>query len=85
MKVTIDEALAEWESKPRRMGCGRATNWFCKRVKGFRPLRFPRAAGGVYWEHVVAYDGKVIIDLSPQNDAPEGVDMSDGGYGWLET
>ena len=33
------KALNEWNSKKRRMGCVSATNWFCKRVDGFVPLR----------------------------------------------
>lgn len=76
--MTIDEALAEWKSKRRRMGCVSATDWFCKRVPGFAPIRYRRfTAEGDTFEHVVATDGVVRIDLCPDNDAPRDGQASD--------
>ena len=67
--MIVDEALAEWRSKQRRMGCVSATEWFCKRVPGFRPESLDRyTAEGSYFRHVVATDGLVRIDLSPYAD-----------------
>ncbi len=67
----IDEALKEWRSKKRRMGCAAAAEWFCKRVPSFRPESLDRyTAGGDYFGHVVATDGFVRIDLSPYADRP---------------
>lgn len=40
--MTLDEAISEWESKPRKMGCVAATDWLCKRVPRFRPERLRR-------------------------------------------
>lgn len=40
--MNIDETLKEWNSKKRLMGCISATNWFCKRVFNFHPLRLNR-------------------------------------------
>lgn len=69
--VTIDQALAEWQSTKRSMGCVAATNWFCKRVKGFYPVRLRSYTeqGDVY-EHVVATNGRIRIDLAPYADGP---------------
>jgi hypothetical protein len=75
-KISIDEALKEWSSKKRRMGCVNATDWFCKRVEGFKPKRLRRYMQGgtdknyLFWEHVVATNGEIIIDLSPYADGP---------------
>lgn len=67
--MTIDEALKEWQSKKRHMGCVNATDWFCKRVKGFYPERLPRyTKEGDYFEHVIATNGFIRIDLSPYAD-----------------
>lgn len=67
--MTLDETLTEWYSKKRRMGCVAATNWFCGKVPGFYPLRLRRyMPDGNFWEHVVATDGRIIIDLTPYND-----------------
>jgi hypothetical protein len=69
--MTIDEAIQEWQSKNRRMGCVAATDWFCKRVKDFYPDRLPRyTSEGHYFEHVVATNGFIRIDLSPYADRP---------------
>lgn len=76
MTQSIGAALTEWESKRRRMGCVAATDWFCRRVDGFYPLRLRRYmeggtdADGNFWEHVVATDGCVAIDLAPYADRP---------------
>jgi hypothetical protein len=70
--LTLDDALKEWRSKDRsNVGCVQAANWFCRRVKGMKPVRLTRAAGNVVWEHVVVTDGLVMIDPSPWNDAPD--------------
>ena len=70
--LTIDQALSEWQSKPRRMGCVAATNWFCKRVKSFKPERLHRwTEQGEYFGHVIATNGKVRIDLAPSFDSPD--------------
>lgn len=69
--MSIEEAITEWESKNRRMGCVAATNWFCKNVKSFTPLRTTRyTKNGEIFQHVVATDGKIIIDLAPYSDKP---------------
>lgn len=70
--MTVDEALDEWYTKRRRMGCVAAADWFCKRVPGFKPLRrtFYTEDGHLY-QHVVATNGRVIIDLSPYADGPK--------------
>lgn len=76
--MTIDEACTEWTTKQRRMGCVAAVDWFCKRVEGFHPLRLRRymeggtRANGNFWEHVVATDGNIYIDLAPYADKPRG-------------
>lgn len=56
------------------MGCAAATDWFCRRVAGFSPLRVRRYLpsgtdkNGLFWEHVVASNGSVVIDLAPYAD-----------------
>jgi len=68
---TIDQAIEEWETANRRMGCVAATRWFCSRVQGFTPLRLTRyTKEGEIFQHVVATDGKVIIDIAPYADHP---------------
>ncbi len=53
-----------------------AANWFCRRVPGFEPLRLRRYLpggtdeNGMLWEHVVATNGRIIIDLAPYSDRP---------------
>lgn len=70
--MTVDEALTEWHTKRRRMGCVAAANWFCKRVPGFKPLRRSSyTEEGYLYQHVVASNGRVIIDLSPYADGPK--------------
>jgi len=69
--LTIDKAIKQWKSKVRRMGCVSATNFFCKRVKGFKPKRIRRYTNsGEIFEHVVATDGMIIVDLAPYADKP---------------
>lgn len=69
--MRIDQAISEWNSKKRRMGCVAATNWFIKRVTSFYPVRLSRyTVTGDYFEHVVATDGKIRIDLAPYSDGP---------------
>lgn len=69
--MTLDQALAEWKSKRRRMGCVSATDFLCKRVPGFRPMRLTRyLESGEIYEHVVATDGLIVIDLAPYADCP---------------
>jgi hypothetical protein len=65
----IEEVIKEWESKKRRMGCVSATNFFCKRVSGFYPERITRyTPTGEIFEHVVATNGIIRIDLAPYAD-----------------
>lgn len=69
--MTIDGVIREWRSKPRRMGCVAATAWFCKRMTGFTPERITRwTEHGEPFQHVVATDGVIRIDLVPSKDAP---------------
>lgn len=73
--MNIDECLAEWQSKKRRMGCVSATEWFCKRVEGFYPERLNRyTKDGEVFQHEVATNGIIRIDLAPYSDAPKIVD-----------
>lgn len=69
--MTIDEAIQDWKSHNRRMGCVSASKWFCKRVEGFVPLQQDRyTTDGEFYSHTVAWDGRVIVDLSPYADRP---------------
>lgn len=69
--MSIDAAVAVWRSKQRRMGCVSATDWFCKRVPGFSPKRLTRyTPDGEVFEHVVATDGWIVVDLAPYADRP---------------
>ena len=64
-------ALEVWYSKRRRMGCVAATDFLVKRVSGFIPKRVTRyTKDGEVFEHVVATDGVIVIDLAPYADAP---------------
>ena len=70
--MQIDQALKEWYSKDRRMGCVSATNWFCKRVQSFKPKRLTRyTKEGNLFEHVVCFNGLIIIDIAPYADKPK--------------
>lgn len=75
--ISLEEALEIWYSKRRRMGCVSATAWLCKRVPRFEPLRLRRYLqggtdlNGNYWEHVVASDGVITIDLAPYADSAD--------------
>lgn len=69
--MTIDEVIIEWKSKKRKMGCVAATKFLCSRVPGFFPMRLTRyTKEGVVFEHVVATDGIIVIDLAPYADNP---------------
>ncbi len=69
--MTFEQVLQEWYSKPRRMGCVAATDWFCKRMPNFHDERLTRyTKDGEVFQHVVATDGKIRIDLAPYADAP---------------
>lgn len=69
--MTLDKALAEWNSKRRRMGCVSATRWLCDRVSGYYPERLTRYTNdGYLYQHVVATNGVIRIDLAPYADAP---------------
>lgn len=49
-----------------------ATDWFCRRVPGFYPERLNRfTVEGELFQHVVATDGFVRIDLAPYADKPK--------------
>ena len=66
--MTLDKAITEWNGKRRKMGCVSASKWLCKRVPNFYPIRLK-----IYnWDHVVATDGKIIIDLTPHLNKPRG-------------
>ena len=70
--MNIDAAIKEWKSKKRRMGCVAASKWFCKKVNGFRIERLQRyTESGDYFEHVVATDGVIRVDLTPCRDKPK--------------
>ncbi len=78
--MTISDAVQEWESKSRKMGCVAATKWFCTRVEGFRPARANRyTKGGEEYEHVVAFNGLIVVDLTPHLDLPENFDLKTDG------
>ena len=64
--MTKEDALTEWKSKKRRMGCVAATDWFCARVDGYVPKRLKRPD----WDHVVAVNLLTcdIVDLTPHLD-----------------
>ena len=69
--MTLNEVIIDWESKKRYRGCVSAANWFCKRVPSFYPKRVVRyTSNGEMYEHVVATDGLVVIDLAPYSDGP---------------
>ena len=70
--MNIDSALKEWQSKKRSMGCVSATNWFCKRVGGFSPRRkiYFTHLGDEY-QHVVASNDLIEIDLMPHRNVPD--------------
>ena len=64
--MSIDEAVSEWSLKNRRMGCVNATKWFCKKVNGFYPKRLTLYTdNGEIYQHVVATNGVIDIDISP--------------------
>lgn len=70
--MEINEAITEWASHRRRMGCVAATNWFCARVQGFKPKRWTYyTADGEPYQHVVATNGIVDIDIAPYNNHPD--------------
>lgn len=69
--MTIDEAIVEWQSKKRRMGCVAATDFLCHRVPGFQPKRLTLyTPEGDLFQHVVASDGTIQIDLAPYAAVP---------------
>lgn len=69
--ASINATIKEWESKNRRMGCVDATDFFCKRHPNFHPERLTRyTKDGEIFEHVIATDGKIRIDLAPYMDGP---------------
>jgi hypothetical protein len=69
--MIIEQAIKEWTTKSRHMGCVAATNWFIKRVKGFYPKRCSYfTKNGEIFEHVVATNGVVTIDLAPYANKP---------------
>lgn len=71
MSVTLDQAVAEWVSKKRKRGCASATQWLCKRVEGFYPKRITRYTDkGEIYQHVVATNGYIVVDLTPEKDSP---------------
>ena len=70
--MSIDRTIKIWESRKRRMGCVLATDWFCKRVEGFKPeVLIKYTEDGYRCDHTVATNGKIRIDLAPYADKPE--------------
>ena len=85
-KDLIAKVIVEFKSKRRRMGCVSATAWFCKRVPGFRPLRLTRKLkNGDVYQHVVATDGKQIVDLAAYADKPRDEQKLGGWFGCGES
>lgn len=69
--MAFETILKEWYSRKRRMGCVAATDWFCQRMPGFYPERLTRyTEDGEIFQHVVATDGQIRIDLAPYSDGP---------------
>lgn len=69
--MNVEQAVEEWQSCKRYMGCVAASNWFCLRVKSFFPVRLTRYTEiGETFEHVVCSNGTIIIDLAPYADCP---------------
>jgi len=64
-------ALEEWGTRRRSMGCVSGAEWFCKRVPDFHPVRLGRLENDVEWEHVIATNGEVTVDLTPHWDIPD--------------
>lgn len=78
--MTVNEALAEWYSRKRRMGCVSGSEWFCKRVPGFYTLELDRyTKNGEYFGHTVATNGRVIIDITPYADLPRDYNKKEDG------
>ncbi len=70
--MTLNQALREWQFKNCGMGCREATKWFCRRVEGFLPVEITRyCEDGESYVHVIASNGKIRIDLTPENDGPD--------------
>lgn len=68
--MLLENALIEWYKQKRHMGCVAATKWLCERVSNFKSLRVDRyTSKGEIYSHVVATNGKIIIDLAPQTDS----------------
>jgi len=83
-RAIIDSTIREWESTPRHMGCVSASAWFSKRVPGFSPRRVTRyTKKGDMYEHVVASDGKIVVDLAPYADLA--ANYSDGDLHWSQS
>ena len=71
-QMTISEAVDEWCSRKRRMGCVSASEWFCKRVKGFKPLLVERwTEDGDSFGHVICDNGQIRVDLTPHLDSAD--------------
>lgn len=70
--MNLETCIREWNGKKRRMGCVAAANFVCQRVPGFRPERLTRyTKKGDVFEHVVATNGSIRIDLAPYADRPK--------------
>jgi hypothetical protein len=54
------------------MGCVSATKWFCDRTQGFHPERITRyTKEGEIYQHVIATNGIIRIDIAPYADKPQ--------------
>ena len=71
MADTLNSVIKDWKAKKRRMGCLAATKWLCKRIPGWKPIRLQHYnEDGELYEHVVATNGSVHIDLAPYANRP---------------
>jgi len=71
--MTINQCIREWESKKRTMGCVSATEFLCKRVPGFKPLRLTLISeDGFIYQHEISTNGSISIDLAPYANKPKG-------------
>ena len=51
------------------MGCVSATNFICKRLKNFSPLRKTYyTKNGEIYQHVIATNGIIEIDFCPESN-----------------
>lgn len=67
----VKQTIREFQTKKQKMGCRSATQWFIRRVPGFRPRRLEKTdEEGNTFQHVVATNGEIDIDLVPHLFSP---------------